>query len=113
MTNYIEFGGLMSYNRHSKYNRHNRDNRDNRNKPRRYVPLIGPKKPSNLTVVPRPNEPPERFIKRFIKKCKKLKIIETYREKTDYYQKPSVIKRKKAIRRLRAIKKANQKESFE
>jgi ribosomal protein S21 len=57
--------------------------------------------------VPRQNEPIERAIRRFIKKCKKMKIIETYREKTDYYEKPSVVRRKKAIRRQRAIDKAN------
>jgi|TARA_R100000152_G_C6698597_1_gene128626 ribosomal protein S21 len=57
--------------------------------------------------VPRRNEPIDRAIKRFIKKCKKMKIIEKYRERTDYYEKPSVARRKKAIRRQRAIQKAN------
>ena len=39
---------------------------------------------------------------------KGIEMIETYREKTDYFEKPSTIRRKKKIRRLRAIKKANQ-----
>jgi len=88
--------------RHRGNHRHRRNNRD------RQVPHTG-KRASNLTVVPRPGEHPERAIKRFLKKCKKLRIVETYREKTDYYEKPSVVKRRKAIRRERAIKKANQK----
>ena len=67
------------------------------------------KRPSHVSVYPRKGENPERAIKRFLKKCKKLRIVETHREKTDYYEKPSVIKRRKAIRRERAIKKANQK----
>ena len=46
-----------------------------------------PKK-NNLTVYPRRNEPIERTIKRFIKKTKKLGIIDEYKEK-QRYQKPS------------------------
>jgi len=55
----------------------------------------------NVVVRPRRNESPERLIRRFIRKCKKEKIVETYREKTDCYIKPSVkkkIKQKKARR---------------
>ena len=90
-------------------NRNYRNYRGRSNNRRdRYVPRPLGKNPSNLTVVPRNNEPIERTIKRFMKKCKKLKIIETYREKTDYYVKPSVIRKRKAIRRKRAIEKANQ-----
>jgi len=91
--------------RHRSNNRHRRGNRE------RFVPPHSGKRPSNLTVVPRPGEHPEKTIKRFLKKCKKLRIVEIYREKTDYYEKPSVTRRKKAIRRERAIKKANQKNS--
>jgi|TARA_R110002020_G_C16264931_1_gene770727 ribosomal protein S21 len=56
---------------------------------------------TNVTVRPRRGETPERMIRRFIKKCKKHKIIETYKARTDYYIKPSVkkkMKREKAIR---------------
>jgi ribosomal protein S21 len=55
----------------------------------------------NVVVRPRRNESPERLIRRFIRKCKKEKVVETYREKTDCYIKPSVkkkIKQKKARR---------------
>ena len=57
--------------------------------------------PVNVEVRPRRNESPERLIRRFIRKCKKEKVVETYREKTDCYIKPSVkkkIKQKKARR---------------
>jgi len=56
---------------------------------------------TNIRVELKRGESPERLIRRFIKKCKKEKIVETYRTKTDYYIKPSVrrkLKRKKAIR---------------
>lgn len=55
----------------------------------------------NVKVYPRRGESTERLIRRFIKKCKKERVIETYRECTDHYIKPSVrkrIKRQKAIR---------------
>ena len=56
---------------------------------------------TNVKVELRPRESAERLIRRFIKKCKKERIIETYRTKTSYYIKPSVkrrIKHEKAIR---------------
>ena len=55
----------------------------------------------NVIVVARPNEYPERLIRRFIKKVKRDGVLEEYREKTSYYVKPSVkrkIKQKKARR---------------
>ena len=48
---------------------------------------------------PRKNEDPNRFIKRFIKKCKKLGIIDEFKDRR-YYKKPSV---KKRIAKKRAI----------
>ena len=56
---------------------------------------------TNHTEKPRKNENPERFIKRFIKKCKKIGIIDEVRDRKQY-TKPSVKKRlakKKAIAR--------------
>ena len=38
-------------------------------------------KPSNLTVKPRRKESQERMIKRFIKKCKKLGIIDEVKDR--------------------------------
>ncbi len=59
----------------------------------------------NVSVKARRNEHPERLIRRFIKKCKKEKVVETYRQRTDYYEKPSVKKRNKRRRaeRMREI----------
>jgi ribosomal protein S21 len=90
--------GYKETRRHAGYPRKN--NRYNKTKRLN----LKSKRPSNCTVVLKENEPPERAIKRFLKKCKKLKIIEKYREKTDFYIKPSEKRRKKAIRRQRAIK---------
>ena len=56
---------------------------------------------TNYTAKPRKNESPERFIKRFTRKCKKLGIIDEYRDRR-YFKKPSVVRRmqkKKAIAR--------------
>ena len=47
-------------------------------------------------------ETTERLIRRFIKKCKKEKIIEEYRART-YYEKPSIIKKRKKLRRKKIM----------
>ena len=64
---------------------------------------------SNVVVRPRRGEPAERMIRRFIKKCKKEKVIETYRARTDYYIKPSVKKRMKSEKARREKKKLQKK----
>tara|TARA_B100000035_G_C20961790_1_gene536897 strand:- start:489 stop:692 length:204 start_codon:yes stop_codon:yes gene_type:complete len=56
---------------------------------------------TNHKARPRKNESPERFIKRFIKKCKKIGIIDEVRDRKQF-TKPSTRKRlakKKAIAR--------------
>tara|TARA_R110000823_G_scaffold200075_3_gene331087 strand:+ start:1015 stop:1230 length:216 start_codon:yes stop_codon:yes gene_type:complete len=56
---------------------------------------------TNHVERPRKNEDPNRFIKRFIKKCKKLGIIDEVKERK-HFQKPSEVKRlakKRAIAR--------------
>jgi small subunit ribosomal protein S21 len=56
---------------------------------------------TNHKARPRKNESPERFIKRFIKKCKKIGIIDEVRDRKQF-TKPSTKKRlakKKAIAR--------------
>ena len=40
----------------------------------------------------------DRMIRRFIKKCKKEKVLDTYRRRTDHYIKPSVKKKLKSQR---------------
>tara|TARA_B000000557_G_scaffold98860_1_gene80076 strand:- start:12199 stop:12435 length:237 start_codon:yes stop_codon:yes gene_type:complete len=59
----------------------------------------------NVSVKARRNEHSDRLIRRFIKKCKKEKVVEKYRERTDFYQKPSVKRRNKKRRaeRMREI----------
>ena len=63
------------------------------------------KHPVNVSVRPRGrNDNPMRMIKRFMKKVKKYKVLETYRE-TLRYEKPSDKKRKARKRRDKVIKK--------
>tara|TARA_R100001594_G_scaffold72776_1_gene107397 strand:+ start:159 stop:470 length:312 start_codon:yes stop_codon:yes gene_type:complete len=67
---------------------------------------IKSKNPSHVTTYAKEGEHPERTIKRFLKKCKKEKVIENAR-KYDYYEKPSVKRRRAKLRREALIKKAN------
>tara|TARA_B100000085_G_C18419249_1_gene461971 strand:- start:100 stop:297 length:198 start_codon:yes stop_codon:yes gene_type:complete len=55
---------------------------------------------TRLTMKPKPGESAERFIKRFCKKVKKMRIVEQVRERR-YFEKPSDAKReeKKRLRR--------------
>jgi len=63
------------------------------------------KKPAHVVVRPRGrNDTQQRMIKRFLKKDKKFKILETYRE-TLRHQKPSERKRKQRKARERVLKK--------
>ena len=54
---------------------------------------------TNHVEKPRKNEDPNRFIKRFIKKCKKLGIIDEVKDRK-HHVKPSV---KKRLAKKRAI----------
>jgi len=63
------------------------------------------KKPVNISVKPRGrNDTPQRMIKRFLKKVKKFKILETYRENLRY-SKPSEKRRERKKRRKQVLKK--------
>ena len=69
----------------------------------------------NVIVEPRRNESSERLIRRFIKKVKNEKVLETYREKTSHYIKPSVkrkMKRKKAIKAREKLERRRQEKIF-
>ena len=58
------------------------------------------KHPVNVSVRPRGrNDNPQRMIKRFLKKVKKFKVLETYRE-TLRYTKPSEKKRQRVLKKL-------------
>lgn len=61
---------------------------------------------TNVMVELRKGESSERLIRRFVRKCKKSRVVETYKEKTAYYIKPSIrkkIKRKKAQREQQKV----------
>tara|TARA_R110002020_G_scaffold443149_1_gene654381 strand:+ start:318 stop:614 length:297 start_codon:yes stop_codon:yes gene_type:complete len=89
------------------YRRNNKKSRgwskDNRRK-EEVKTNVKSRRPSHVTVVPKKGEHPERMVKRFLKKCKKIKIIEEYRKK-EYFEKPSAKKRRMKLRSLARIKK--------
>ena len=62
-----------------------------------------------MQVKIRKNESSENLIKRFIRKSKKVNIVEEYRER-QYYKKPSEIKREKYFKRLADIERQKRKE---
>jgi len=69
----------------------------------------------NVSVELRRNESSERLIRRFIKKVKNEKILETYREKTTHYIKPAVkrkMKRKKAMKAQEKLERRRQQKMF-
>ena len=66
-------------------------------------------RPSHVTVVPKNNEPIEKTIKRFIRKVKKSDVAEEFR-KRQYFEKPSMKRRKEKLRREATLKKLLEKE---
>jgi small subunit ribosomal protein S21 len=64
---------------------------------------------TNTRVDLRRGESSERLIRRFIKKCKKEKVIETYRARTDHYIKPSVRRKMKSEKAKREAQKLQRK----
>ena len=69
----------------------------------------------NVSVQQRRNETSERLIRRFIKKVKNEKILETYRDRTAYYIKPSVkrkLKQKKARKAQEKLERRKQQKMF-
>ena len=54
------------------------------------------------------DEPIERMIKRFSKKCKKERIIEEYRDRM-YYEKPSAKRKREKERRQQVLQKLRMK----
>lgn len=79
---------------------HNRNNKVSR----KFVGRCS--RPSNISVERKDNESSERLIKRFVRKVKKLKIIEGVKERR-YYEKPCEIRARKKRRRASVIKKMN------
>jgi len=63
---------------------------------------------AHVKVEARRNESTERLIKRFNSRVKKSGLIEELRERR-YYEKPSVARRKRKLRRKRITQKLNDK----
>ena len=66
------------------------------------------KKAINAAVYPRRNDSPERMIRRFTKRVKKLGIIDEIKKRR-YYEKPSIAKRRKAAERKRMLERLEKK----
>jgi len=64
---------------------------------------------SNVKVTLRRGETTEKLIRRFNRRCKKDRIVEIYRQKTDHYVKPSIKKRMKREAAQREQKKLQRK----
>ena len=88
----------MSYNRH--YNKRREYKRKEFGTDKRY-PCPDT---INLEVTLEDGDTIERMIKRFLKKFKKYKLMEEFREK-DYYEKPSVKRREKKKRGIQKQRK--------
>ena len=67
----------------------------------------GSKMASNLKERPRRNESPERLIKRFIKKCKKMGIIQEVRDRKEFVSKSE----RKRIAKRKAKRNNNKKKN--
>ena len=67
------------------------------------------KRPVNVEVILREGETTERLIRRFLKKFKKEKIIELYREHT-FFKKPSLKRREKKQNKMRILNKIRREE---
>ena len=96
----------MAYKRNTKHGKNNHRRYDKRDRNKKVSKMFVPKskRPSHVTVVPRPNEDPARTIKRFLKKCKKERIVEKCREKS-FFVKPSERRRIDKEKRERTLKK--------
>ena len=96
----------MAYKRNTKHGKNNYRNYEKRDRNKKVANIFNPKgrRPSHVTVIVRPNEDPMRAIKRFLKKCKKEKIVEQYREK-QYFVKPSKKRRLEEQGKKRTIQK--------
>ena len=96
----------MAYKRNAKHgnNSYRKYEKRDRNKKVSNVHVPEGKRPSHVTVVARPNEDPMRTIKRFLKQCKKERIVEQIRER-QYFVKPSKKRRLEEKNKKRTIQK--------
>ena len=66
------------------------------------------KKATNIKVTPRRKESQDRMIRWFIKKCKKMGIVDEVKDRR-FYKKPSEKRNERNIKRRRALSKAKEK----
>ena len=62
-------------------------------------------RPAHVVVKPKGDEHIDRTIKRFLKKVKKLKVVEIHRMQTEFFEKPSVHRNRKKRRKKALLKK--------
>lgn len=70
---------------------------------------------TNVSVRLRRGESSERLIRRFVKKCKRERVVDIYKEKTSHHIKPSVkkkLKRKRAIREQQKLQRRKDNKLF-
>jgi len=72
----------------------------------RYQPKSNSRRVAHVSVYANAGEHPEKTIRRFLKKCKKEKIVEQYK-KNEYFEKPSVKKHRAKLKRKAAVQKVN------
>jgi|TARA_R110000803_G_scaffold103000_1_gene171132 ribosomal protein S21 len=102
----------MAYNRNSKhrgndrYQGDKRQDKRTRKEPTNRIKYSG-KRPSNFTLYIREGEDQTRAIKRFIKGCKKERIVEDARERR-YFVKPSMKRRLAEKKRQQNLRKLRQ-----
>ena len=64
-----------------------------------------PKRPINVEIKPKyKNEPFEKMARRFMKKAKRERIVENYRDRM-YYEKPSMKRKREKARRKKVLEK--------
>lgn len=67
-------------------------------------------KPVHVEVVARENEPFDKLLKRFLKKIKKIGLLDEMKKK-NFYKKPSELRREKEKQRLHTIQQMQEENS--
>ncbi len=74
------------------------------------ISIIMARKGAHVVTKPRRNDTPEKMIRRFVRKVKKVGVIQEVK-KRKYYEKPSVTRRRKQIDRKRVLERLKEKKS--
>ena len=105
----------MAYNRNSKHRNNDRYQGDKKNSkrnshPRNRRPVGSGKRPSNASVYLRDGDDPMRAIKRFMKICKKERIVEACRDRQAFV-KPSAKRRLAEKKRQQTLAKVRREQN--